>query len=84
MKKVKKLKKLQANYLNIFHHNYIKTQSLVVKKKFQLKVKKNFLTVFFSDIISFTEISDKMDLIPLDRNGRIFFKQHKFVSYENV
>ncbi len=35
------------------------------EKKVSIESEKKFLTVFFSDIISFTEISDKMDSAPL-------------------
>ena len=35
------------------------------EKKVLIQSEKKFLTVFFSDIISFTEISDKMDSAPL-------------------
>ena len=35
------------------------------EKKVSIDSEKKFLTVFFSDIISFTEISDKMDSAPL-------------------
>ena len=42
------------------------------EKKVSIESEKKFLTVFFSDIISFTEISDKMDSAPLTEMLNIY------------
>ena len=45
------------------------------EKKVLIESEKKFLTIFFSDIISFTEISDKMDSAPLTQMLNLYLNK---------
>ena len=50
------------------------------EKKVLIESEKKFLTIFFSDIISFTEISDKMDSAPLTQMLNLYLNKMSEVA----